>query len=215
MSDEPGKHDEDPVEPSLPPVDEDGVRELYVRHQREERQRRKEEERAKKDAQPATYRNALPGETIGQYKARVRAQMARGREEASASEEENLRKAAARKKARGSGEVDLAADVLWVYENIDLADKDRIGVPSQGARGLLRWAKKDEANRKQFYATMMPKALVVQEAREKAAREKKRKKSAEEKKKQSVAKDLPLAEVEEMLKGFAGQETEEKPKGGD
>lgn len=117
---------------------------------------------------------------------------------------------------RSPEDVDLVADVLWVYENLHGSRPRKSTAPGDGALGLLDWAKKDDKNQQAFYA-MVNRAFEVQERRERAARE-----VAEEEAQQEaeegeaeVAEDKPLAEVERMLASMAEQANTGAPRGGE
>jgi len=170
------------------------------------------------------YGFALPGETLGQFRVRMVERLARGRKnyrERKKKEkeererirelretnqqmviEERMTKAIERKARQSAQEVDLAVDILWVYENLDRTPSRWLGAPSNGALGMLRWAKKDQDK---FYGQMVTKALAMQGAREEAAQEKEEKRKALGREDEVV--DMPLVKVERLLREFAGQES--------
>jgi len=164
------------------------------------------------------YKNAKPGETVRAYKERLTKQIQDGWKQAQANKKETIgeekkrEREEARDRQRAEAaipirkDIDLCADILWAYQNIN-QPKVRWGkAPSRGAPGLLMWAREAAATRKEFYKSLVPKALAMQEARERATREKEQRKAAEEEKKKTggePVEDLPLGEVERMLGEFA------------
>jgi len=166
------------------------------------------------------YRNANPGETLEEYKARLGRLSAKSREAKKRKREqiEAAKKAAhlerqnflaeiipqieARSEKRG---VDLSRDMVWVYRNLGVVDVKYESAPSVGAVELLEWVLADDGNRKHFYQSHLPRALAMQEARQKAEREKKAKKEAEKKaeEEKDLVRDLTLFEAERILKAFA------------
>lgn len=92
--------------------------------------------------------------------------------------------------------INLSQDILWVYENSEAGESERENLeaaPGLGALALLGWVNESDSNRKIFYQTMLPKALAIEEAKEKAVKEAN---------KAEIEEDLTLVEVERLLKGF-------------
>jgi len=154
-------------------------------------------------------KNALPGETIRQYKDRMGERIKKGSDKYAemrlTKKQIKAKIAAARKKVRvrSLSEVDLAGDILWVYENMGDVEVDFDDAPGVGALNLLDWAKKDEQTGKAFFNTTLPKALSIQEGRERAVRDHEQRLAPT---REGKVADLSLGEVERLLKEFAGEE---------
>ncbi len=184
-----------------------------------------------KDGKPK-YLGCRDDETVAQYRARLLERLRKGRETAARNreekrrdkerqerekrekEQEKLKKAIVRKQAemdrlmramqgkevRDIKDVDLVLDILWVYENLRAKKADATTAPGQGALWMLEWAK-DHPD--EFYNKMVVKALAMQEVRERAIREREQRGAGNG---QGKANDLPLAELERLLRQFGGEE---------
>ena len=172
------------------------------------------------------YPTARKGETLGEFRKRSREQIKRcqaarkvsiAERKAVADELRKKRKRLAAERTRAFEAVrdmveaktakrgiDLSRDIVWVYRNMG---RDTIyfeHAPSVGAVELLNWVLSDDSKREHFYKVMLPKALAMQEARQRKEAEKKMKKEQEKKEEEErgLVRDMTLEDVERMLRVF-------------